>query len=246
MTNIIYIGNGALFSGGAGRPDIDRVFATFAARDAYYDSPDPHLDELTQGETTILVEDDGSGSAVIQDWVGATNPGSYDNTNWITRSASGVDPGTANGQTLRWVSANSQYEPTDLFLLNPVTSDVNIDGYHVRRITGSTTDATATTLFSIGVDEGDQISVEIIGFCRNSGLTERGSFHVNAFFYRQTGGDVTQEGTAGGFSITTYRTTATIDIDIVADTTSQNVDIDATGLAATNMDWVFTVRWRTE
>ena len=56
--------------------DTNHIFADNAARDAYFDSPNPHLDELEEGVTRIAV---GSG---YQRWDGSTNPASYDNTNW--------------------------------------------------------------------------------------------------------------------------------------------------------------------
>lgn len=57
--------------------DSNHVFADAAARDTYFDSPDPHLDELENNATYIIV---GSG---FQLWQGATNPASYLNTNWL-------------------------------------------------------------------------------------------------------------------------------------------------------------------
>ena len=57
--------------------DMNHVFADAAARDAYFDTPDPNLDELVQGETFITV------GGNFQLWNGETNPSTYSNTNWI-------------------------------------------------------------------------------------------------------------------------------------------------------------------
>jgi hypothetical protein len=64
---------------------IDQVFATRAARDTFYTTdPDAadHLAALVQGETVILIQDDGTGNSVVEIWVGSSAPSSYDNTNW--------------------------------------------------------------------------------------------------------------------------------------------------------------------
>ena len=57
--------------------DSNHVFADAAARDTYFDTPDPHLDELEENQTYIIV---GSG---FQLWQGTTNPSTYDNSNWL-------------------------------------------------------------------------------------------------------------------------------------------------------------------
>lgn len=63
------------------------VFADNAARDAYFDSPDPHLDELVNAnnlQTLIL-----SGNE-FQRWDGANQPATYTNTDWTAFQESGL------------------------------------------------------------------------------------------------------------------------------------------------------------
>lgn len=76
--------------GGGFTIDQNHFFADNAARDTYFDSPDPHLDELVSRETIISV---GAG---FQRWDGATNPGTYVNTNWTT--ITGLVTGPAGSQ----------------------------------------------------------------------------------------------------------------------------------------------------
>ena len=67
------------------------IFADNAARDTYFDTPDPHLDELIQGQTLIAV---GAG---FQRWDGPTNPATYVNTNWTDVTAVIRGPQGATG-----------------------------------------------------------------------------------------------------------------------------------------------------
>lgn len=81
---------GFIYRGGGGGASsivdlIDHEFADRTARDAFYTTdPDAaaNLAALVQGETVILVLDNGSGDAVIEIWVGPDAPMSYENTNW--------------------------------------------------------------------------------------------------------------------------------------------------------------------
>lgn len=76
--------------GGGFTIDQNHFFADNTARDTYFDTPDPHLDELVSRETIISV---GAG---FQRWDGTTNPGSYVNTNWTT--ITGLVTGPAGSQ----------------------------------------------------------------------------------------------------------------------------------------------------
>ena len=71
-----------LSGSGTSGVSLNHVFANAAARDVYFDSPDPHLNELLPGLEIILL-DDGSGNAVMQFWGGTANPSTYVNTNWL-------------------------------------------------------------------------------------------------------------------------------------------------------------------
>ena len=64
---------------------IDHTFADRAARDAFYTTDGNAADNLAalvQGETVILILDNGSGESVVEIWTGASAPASYVNTNW--------------------------------------------------------------------------------------------------------------------------------------------------------------------
>jgi len=106
-------GGGFAPGGGGGEPVIDRTFDDAAARDAYYNAPDPHLDELVKGETRILLLDDGSGNAVVEVWGGETNPAVYDNTNWKPLTTTNTLPGDTTGQSLAWNNTTNKWEPSD-------------------------------------------------------------------------------------------------------------------------------------
>jgi hypothetical protein len=73
--------------GGGGIPTSDHIFESVAARDAYFNSPDPHLSELISG-TPIFVAD--GGSTFLEIWGALSNPASYDNTEWVRGGAIGM------------------------------------------------------------------------------------------------------------------------------------------------------------
>lgn len=117
-----------LIEGLAVGQDTIKTFADYAARDAYYDAPDPHLDELIQGITTIFVLDDGSGDPNMQRWFGDTDPAVYDSADWAIIPLSYVLPGTVDGQTLYWGNIALEWTPTDLLSVNPVAGTITING----------------------------------------------------------------------------------------------------------------------
>lgn len=77
------LGNGAASGGGGGAAFTIMIFADAAARDAFYNMA-ANRSTLAQGMTRIHLEDGGAMVPVEQVWGGATNPGTYDNTEWIT------------------------------------------------------------------------------------------------------------------------------------------------------------------
>ena len=95
--NTFYKTNTGSFSsslgGGNGIPTEDHIFTDAASRDAYFNTPDPHLDELITG-TPIFVGNvtlpSGSTGTVVQEWGGQSSPASYDNTEWINGSTIGL------------------------------------------------------------------------------------------------------------------------------------------------------------
>ena len=61
---------------------VDREFADRTARDTFYNLNQENRNTLSQGESVILVLDNGSSDAVIEIWVGPDAPTTYDNTDW--------------------------------------------------------------------------------------------------------------------------------------------------------------------
>jgi len=80
------IGNTSPAGGGSIADFFDFEFADMAARDAEFTTQD-NRDKLESGQTFILIEDNGSGEADVELWVGDTAPTSYDNTNWNSITA---------------------------------------------------------------------------------------------------------------------------------------------------------------
>lgn len=73
------VGPGRIDMGGAvGSVTMDHIFESVAARDAYFDSPDPHLDELIIG-TPIIVQFGTPMSPDVrtQIWAGTNQPSTY-------------------------------------------------------------------------------------------------------------------------------------------------------------------------
>ena len=85
-----------LFGGGGGGVAItqDHIFETVSARDAYFDSPDPHLDELLIGTPIVVnVGAPGSPDVRFQVWSGDNQPTSYPSpitTEWADAGNTGL------------------------------------------------------------------------------------------------------------------------------------------------------------
>lgn len=145
-----------LIEGLAVGQDTIKTFADYAARDAYYDTPDPHLDELIQGITTIFILDDGSGDPNMQRWFGDTDPAVYDSADWAIIPLSYVLPGTVDGQTLYWGNTALEWTPTDLLSVNPVAGTITINSVNGIDINpGSDIDV---DLITVGVTGAPKLS----------------------------------------------------------------------------------------
>ena len=113
------------------------------------------------------------------------------------------------------------------------------DGKYDRYI--QTTDATVTDIATIDVEEGDVFEVQVKVLGRKSDGTDRALYNLEGLFYRNTAGNVTQEGAIS--SITTIESDINWNCNLVADTVNQTIDIQVTGVAATTINWKAMVKY---
>ncbi len=126
----------------------------------------------------------------------------------------------------------------------PQTSYVYPDGHNGAAQEGyggsvQTTDGTVTEIANIPVAETDHWTVEALVSGQKSDGSQRGSWKLVASFYRNTAGNVTQNGQTsmpfGESSDSAYTA------DFVADTVNQLISLRVTGKAATTVNWVASV-----
>ncbi len=101
--------------------------------------------------------------------------------------------------------------------------------------TATTTNDTPVDIDAIPVNVDTVIDVEVVVISRKADGSERGVYHLEAVFYRNTGGDVTQQGNTASLLI--RRSTSALGVDLIPDTGNQTVDVRVTGLAATTVKW---------
>ena len=89
------------------------------------------------------------------------------------------------------------------------------------------------TVLQIDLAEGK--SMEVYGdiFGLKSDGSSRVRFDLEGMFYRQTGGNVTADGAA----VKTSHGSLAGDVDVVANTSNQSVDVKVKGVAATSIAW---------
>ena len=101
----------------------------------------------------------------------------------------------------------------------------------------TTTDATATTVDSISVAEGQTVLMLVKAIARNSDGSKQGTFYIAGTFYRNTSGNVIQEGST--YSLYSDITLgSTIDVTLVANTTTQAIDVKVTGETSETFSWL--------
>lgn len=108
----------------------------------------------------------------------------------------------------------------------------------------TTTDATQTTAFSFVLPESTAIYVRVAAIVTTSNQSAAGYIVEEAVFRRQAGGNVTRANGNGGLTLPLIRalndfTGLAPTMDIVANTTTQSVDIKITGKASTTLNWYF-------
>jgi len=120
--------------------------------------------------------------------------------------------------------------------------DRNLTGYSntnlIKRQTAvATTDATATTIISIPVAEGEAIMVKASVLMNRSTAAEGAYFNVEAAFRRASGGNVTQISTTGAL-VSKEDSSGSPSVAFNVNTTSQTLELKVTGEAAKTFYWL--------
>lgn len=105
----------------------------------------------------------------------------------------------------------------------------------LQEATGTTTNATATTLASISVSAGEAVSVKAHIIGKKDDETAGAARELLIAARRASGGNVTQIGTAHGTLIEDSAGTPAIDADV--DTATQTVRLRVTGIASETWRW---------
>lgn len=111
----------------------------------------------------------------------------------------------------------------------------------VIKKTLQTTDATVTDIISVYLNEGDVVLIEAQVVAKETDETNRALYYREGLFYRNTSGNVTQEGATS--SLVTIESDGAWDLTLNADTTAQAVDIRVTGKASTTINWLAIVKY---
>ena len=148
---------------------------------------------------------------------------------------------TADMLQLQDSSANVLYSVDINGFTQVARSASNGGGYVTQVRTVQTTGATVTDLATIAVAQGDVFAVEVDVIGRKSDGTDRAMYKLTGLFYRNSGGNVTQQGST--VSLTTIESNASWDCTLNADTSNQTIDVRVTGVAATTINWKAVVRY---
>jgi len=103
-----------------------------------------------------------------------------------------------------------------------------------------TTDATPAVAYSIPLGQGRVSFIQAKVIAIQSDFSHAQSLDIQAGFRRASGGNVTKSTPANnrGFLVSSGDFSGTApDIDIVANTSAQTIDIQITGKAATTINW---------
>ena len=105
-----------------------------------------------------------------------------------------------------------------------------------------TTDASVTDIAAILVSEGDVFFIEVWVIGKKSDESQRAYYHLEGLFYRNTSGNVTQQGSTT--SLSTIESDANWNTTLNADTTAQTIDVRITGVAATTIFWKAIIKYQ--
>lgn len=100
--------------------------------------------------------------------------------------------------------------------------------------TSDTTDATTEVIDTVSTEEETAYYVNAVVIARE-GDTNRAVFHISGLFYRASGGNITQQGSTQVRTI--VASDADWDIDFNCNTTTQEIELQITGKAGTNISW---------
>ncbi len=106
----------------------------------------------------------------------------------------------------------------------------------------TTTAVTTTDIASVYLNEGDVVLVEAQVVAKETDATNRAIYWVAGLFYRNAGGNVTQQGSTAAV-ITAIESDADWNVTLNADTTAQAADVRVIGKAATNINWRCIVKY---
>lgn len=111
----------------------------------------------------------------------------------------------------------------------------------------TTSNATPAVVGSVSVAEGEVWSIEATVIGRKSDGTDRSISVLRGLFYRNTAGNVTQQGVTQIVleekSDSTWGTgTPPVMADLIANTSAQSVDVQVAGKAATSINWKVQIR----
>lgn len=110
-------------------------------------------------------------------------------------------------------------------------------GWVTKSATVQTTDATVTDIATIAVGEDESFMVKVYIQAYQDDGASYNWYELSSGFYRDAGGNVTQQGGAGGVVVASSEGEAALDATINADTANQTIDIRVTGKAAENFNW---------
>lgn len=98
-----------------------------------------------------------------------------------------------------------------------------------------TTDATPTAIASFAATQTYVYLVDAKVIARQSDGSHRAMFHIQGLFYRNTGGNITQQGLTNALTI--IRSNTNWSCDFNANTSSQEVEVLCTGVAGATITW---------
>lgn len=100
-----------------------------------------------------------------------------------------------------------------------------------------TNDATPTLIKSFSIAEGQVVWVCAKVTCRESTGASRGYWHLEGVFYRNSGGNVTQQGATGSL-VAIDSTGGSLTTTLNATVATQTIDVMVTSLAVGVVNWI--------
>ena len=99
----------------------------------------------------------------------------------------------------------------------------------------TTSTGVSQNIFTFDAVEGEvyYVKTNIIG--RKSDGTDRACFELRGIFYRNSGGDITQQGSTQ--SVATIRSNTDWDADFDVDTGNQKIEVTVQGASTTTVNW---------